>query len=86
MGEEEQPPAAISRMDAVFIDPTSLKGNFGGICQLMELFIAYSYLLYLGCNMISDGAELLMLTPSLCKSPQSTLQPNLPGFPFQVLL
>mmetsp|Transcript_26837 Transcript_26837/g.80484 ORF Transcript_26837/g.80484 Transcript_26837/m.80484 type:complete len:530 (+) Transcript_26837:155-1744(+) len=42
----------------VFIDPEELTD-----IQLLQVFIAYAYLLYLGCNMISDGAELLMLTP-----------------------
>ena len=31
--------------------------------QLVQIFAVYAYLLYVGCNMISDGAELLMLTP-----------------------
>ncbi|KAK7236707.1 calcium:sodium antiporter [Aureococcus anophagefferens] len=50
-------------MGSFFIDPSDLSTSFYGNCQLMELFIAYAYLLYIGCNMISDGAELLMLTP-----------------------
>mmetsp|Transcript_9492 Transcript_9492/g.11878 ORF Transcript_9492/g.11878 Transcript_9492/m.11878 type:complete len:625 (+) Transcript_9492:49-1923(+) len=42
----------------VFIDPADVTD-----LQLLELFIAYAYLLYIGCTLISDGAELLMLTP-----------------------
>ena len=52
---EEDPPA---NRRGVFIDPEELTN-----VQLVQVFLAYSYLLYVGCNMISDGAELLMLTP-----------------------
>ena len=51
----DDPPA---NRRGVFIDPEELAN-----VQLVQVFLAYSYLLYVGCNMISDGAELLMLTP-----------------------
>lgn len=41
-----------------FIDPDECSN-----VQLAQLFAAYAYLIYVGCNMISEGAELLMLTP-----------------------
>lgn len=50
-------------MGSIFIDPTSLPSTAFGDLQLFQLFIAYAYLLYIGCTLISDGAELLMLTP-----------------------
>lgn len=50
-------------MGSLFIDPTTLPSTPLGDLQLLELFIAYAYLLYIGCSLISDGAELLMLTP-----------------------
>lgn len=60
---EGQPRRVAAAMGSFFIDPSSLNESFFGNFQLIQLFIAYSYLLYIGCNMISDGAELLMLTP-----------------------
>lgn len=50
-------------MGSVFIDPADLPETALGNIQLLELFVVYAYLLYIGCTMISDGAELLMLTP-----------------------
>ena len=41
-----------------FIDPEECSS-----IQILQLFAAYAYLMYIGCSMISDGAELLMLTP-----------------------
>lgn len=47
----------------VFINAASLPNTAYGDMQLAELFVAYAYLLYIGCTFISNGAELLMLTP-----------------------
>ena len=47
----------------IFIDPDSFPDTWCGALQLAQLFLAYCAILYIGCNMISDGAELLMLTP-----------------------
>ena len=49
--------------DSIFIDPDSFPDDWYGGLQLTQLFLAYCVILYFGCNMISDGAELLMLTP-----------------------
>ena len=49
--------------DSIFIDPDSFPDDWYGGLQLTQLFLAYCAILYFGCNMISDGAELLMLTP-----------------------
>ena len=49
--------------DSIFIDPDSFPDDWYGALQLTQLFLAYCVILYFGCNMISDGAELLMLTP-----------------------
>jgi len=49
-------------MGSVFIDPAELDDGFYGWLQLAQLFFVYSYILFIGCNLISDGAELLMLT------------------------
>ena len=45
-------------MGSFFIDPEECS-----TIQIFQLFVAYAYLMFIGCNMISDGAELLMLTP-----------------------
>ncbi|KAJ8608879.1 hypothetical protein CTAYLR_005272 [Chrysophaeum taylorii] len=50
-------------MGTLFIDPDDLPNTALGDLQLLQLFLAYAYLLYIGCQLISDGAELLMLTP-----------------------
>ena len=47
----------------LFVRPGALPETLWGDLWLLEVFVVYSYLLYLGCNLISDGAELLMLTP-----------------------
>ena len=46
--------------DSIFIDPDSFPDDWYGGLQLTQLFLAYCVILYFGCNMISDGAELLM--------------------------
>jgi hypothetical protein len=48
---------------SIFIDPDSFPDTWCGALQLAQLFLAYCAILYIGCNMISDGAELLMLMP-----------------------
>lgn len=40
-------------------------GGFGGMCQLLFLGGVYGFILFKGSNMISDGAEMLELVPSI---------------------
>ena len=45
--------------DSIFIDPDSFPDDWYGALQLTQLFLLLVILYW--CNMISDGAELLML-------------------------
>jgi hypothetical protein len=49
----------------IFIDPTSFPRDGGGLVQLLFLFAVYGKLLMISADMISDGAELLLLVPFL---------------------
>eukprot|EP00798_Chlamydomonas_sp_ICE-L_P007194 gene7193-302_t len=52
-----------ARWEDVFIDPKTLPEGAGGMCQLTFLLAAYGYILFSASNMISNGSELLLLTP-----------------------
>jgi len=47
----------------IFINPVDLPSGVCGDIQLAFLLGVYSYILYIGCDLISEGSELLMLTP-----------------------
>jgi hypothetical protein len=64
-------------MGSIFIDPTSFPADAYGFVQLIFLFLVYGKLLMISANMISDGAELLLLIPSLAEIVGSVVLPVL---------
>ena len=59
---------------------TTLPEGWTGDFQLVFLLAVYAYILYIGCSLISDGAELLMLT-KYSKLVGSTVLPVLGAVP-----
>ena len=64
-----------------FIDVDTLPAGVGGDFQLLFLFVAYGYLLYIGSDLISSGSELLLLVPSLADLVGSVVLPVLGAVP-----
>lgn len=51
-------------ISSCFIDPNTLEGNtFEQLCQVVFLIAVYGFILLKASQMISGGAELLLLTP-----------------------
>eukprot|EP00299_Pterocystis_sp_00344_P016487 c8273_g2_i1.p1 GENE.c8273_g2_i1~~c8273_g2_i1.p1 ORF type:complete len:462 (+),score=97.44 c8273_g2_i1:940-2325(+) len=65
----------------IFIEAGDLADGFGGDCQLLFLFVSFGYLLKIGCGLISDGAELLLLVPSCAGIVGSVILPVLGAVP-----
>eukprot|EP01036_Dinobryon_divergens_P041825 gene41825-55479_t len=51
-------------LDDLFIDVNNFPQNGYGLFQLTYLVVGYGLVLMYGANLISDGAELLLLVPS----------------------
>eukprot|EP00301_Raphidiophrys_heterophryoidea_P020734 c5351_g1_i1.p1 GENE.c5351_g1_i1~~c5351_g1_i1.p1 ORF type:complete len:592 (+),score=195.62 c5351_g1_i1:44-1777(+) len=65
----------------IFIDATTLEGGVEGFCQMLFLLVAYGYLLYIGCKLVSEGAELLLLVPAYAGIVGSLILPVLGAVP-----
>lgn len=65
----------------LFVDSADLPQNIGGFIQLMFLMACYSFFLYQGSHLISDGSELLLLVPSIAGIVGSVVLPVLGAVP-----
>ncbi|CBK20419.2 uncharacterized protein [Blastocystis hominis] len=50
-------------LSRLFIDVEDIPLTGYGLVQLVFLFCVYSFILFKGANLISDGSELLLLVP-----------------------
>ncbi|KAK8824276.1 hypothetical protein WA556_003599 [Blastocystis sp. ATCC 50177/Nand II] len=50
-------------LSKLFVDVESILQTGFGMVQLLFLFCVYSYILFKGASLISDGSELLLLIP-----------------------
>ena len=48
-------------LDKIFIDPSTLEGQPGGVVKILFLMVVYAFVLFKASNLISDGSELLLL-------------------------
>lgn len=70
-----------SGLSAFFVNVSTLPADGYGFFQLIFLTAIYTYLLFIGANMISDGSELLLLVPSLAGIVGSIVLPVLGAVP-----
>ena len=66
---------------SIFIDVSILPENFSGFIQVVTLGLVYGYGLFYAANLISDGAELLLLVPALAGLVGSVILPVLGAVP-----
>jgi len=65
----------------IYIDVEDFPDNGFGMCQLIFLLAVYGYILFVGSNLVGDGAELLLLVPSISGVVGSIVLPVLGAVP-----
>lgn len=68
-------------LDKIFIDPSTLEGQPGGVVKILFLMVVYAFVLFKASNLISDGSELLLLIPSVAGIVGSVVLPILGAVP-----
>ena len=68
-------------LDKIFIDPSTLEHQPGGVVKILFLMVVYAFVLFKASNLISDGSELLLLIPSVAGIVGSVVLPILGAVP-----
>lgn len=71
---------------SLFIDPADLSEGWDGAFQLLFLFAAYGYLLFLGASLLKDASFYLLLIPDFSAIVGSIVNPVLGAVPESVIV